>query len=333
MPGTQKARRPPTCCTRATGVRLCGRARVRLARLVSDCPDHTLPAPALNLFTSFIQTSGRGRVKRPEVPAAISSSLMQVCSRAMAESGESSVSEVRQSLKELRKLRELRKLCFDHPGPVTGAHFAVDVLGGEAYAPVASVGKPGARNKRKQVFGAGDSPPRERRRCAGAKAKVHTPIAYTPNSHAGYSSAGSGAHMKLQDWPASLAQCRVNADCVHGGSGPSVHVEELQTVAKAHDPERAVVKVDVQTAGSVATDQEIPSLNASEGARRDTGADRVAFLSTCAYSSLDPAYSRSKADLLPRQQRPTPEAKETYYPSIQMVAPQPQAAPQTQVHK
>jgi len=134
MPGTQKARRPPTCCTRATGVRLCGRARVRLARLVSDCPDHTLPAPALNLFTSFIQTSGRGRVKRPEVPAAISSSLMQVCSRAMAESGESSVSEVRQSLKELRKLRELRKLCFDHPGPVTGAHFAVDVLGGDGRA-------------------------------------------------------------------------------------------------------------------------------------------------------------------------------------------------------
>ena len=243
----------------------------------------------------------------------------------MAESGDSSVSEVRPSLKELRKLRELRKLCFDHPGPVTGAHFAVDVLGGEAYAPVASVGKPGARNKRKQVFGAGDSPPRERRRCAGAKAKVHTPIAYTPNSHAGYSSAGSGAHMKLQDWPASLAQCRVNADCVHSGSGPSViHVEELQTVAKAHDPEWAVVKVDVQAAGSVATARDTTSLNAPESTRRDKGADRVAFLSTCAYSSLDPPYSRSKADLPQKQRRPTTEAKDTYYPSIQMVAPKPQ---------
>ena len=259
----------------------------------------------------------------------------------MAESGDSSVSEVRPSLKELRKLRELRKLCFDHPGPVTGAHFAVDVLGGEAYAPVASVGKPGARNKRKQVFGSGDSPPRERRHFAGAKAKVQAPGGSTstaplrvPTLASGYSSAGSGAHLKLEDSPASLAECRVNADCVHSGSGPSViHVEELQTVAKAHDPEWAVVKVDVQAAGSVATARDTTSLNAPESTRRDKGADRVAFLSTCAYSSLDPPYSRSKADLLPRQQRPTPEAKETYYPSIQMVAPQPQAAPQTQVHK
>ena len=271
----------------------------------------------------------------------------------MAESGESSVSEVRPSLKELRKLRELRKLCFDHPGPVTGAHFAVDVLGGEAYAPVASVGKPGARNKRKQVFGAGDSPPRERRRSAGAKAKVQASggSTSTPNSHSaspavvatarpwqpldgGCSSAGSGAHLKLEDSSASLAECRVNADCVHGGSGPSVHVEELQTVAKAHHPDRAVVKVDVQAAGSVATDRDTPSLNTPAGTRRDTGADRVAFLSTCAYSSLDPSSSRSKGlDLLQMQRRPTTEAKETYYPSIHMLVPQPQAGPQTQVNK
>ena len=250
----------------------------------------------------------------------------------MAESGDSSVSEVRPSLKELRKLRELRKLCFDHPGPVTGAHFAVDVLGGEAYAPVASVGKPGARNKRKQVFGSGDSPPRERRHFAGAKAKVQAPGGSTstaplrvPTLASGYSSAGSGAHLKLEDSPASLAECRVNADCVHSGSGPSViHVEELQTVAKAHDPEWAVVKVDVQAAGSVATARDTTSLNAPESTRRDKGADRVAFLSTCAYSSLDPPYSRSKADLPQKQRRPTTEAKDTYYPSIQMVAPKPQ---------
>ena len=210
-------------------------------------------------------------------------------------------SDARQS----RILKELRKLCFDHPGPVTGAHFAVDVsASGAAYAPRPTLGKAPARNKRKEIFDASSSPGRERRRAKPPKAQASSASApatapapapapapatapapapaCAPTPLAAASPADSAA-----DQPATVAVAVADggghAATENGCTGASSGVEESPP-AQADAPAPAAPGVTAPEAGgtgagSVATEPDAPASTSAapsaptppalEAARRD----------------------------------------------------------------
>ena len=237
------------------------------------------------------------------------------------------MAETAQDARQSRILKELRKLCFDHPGPVTGAHFAVDVsASGAAYAPRPTLGKVPSRNKRKEIFDASSSPGRERRRAKPPKAQGSGAPAPAPASGPAPAPACSPAPLAARPADSAADGQKVvevametaaitqqQATPQHALRRPANGGEHAATEARGGVEESpAAAQADARSApaapavtapaaggavaGSVATEPDAsaaesasisaapsaPAPPALEVARRDAGAERVAYSSPAA---------------------------------------------------